>query len=108
MPFTDDSARSQLQSNYSLAENWCSAFGATLPRIVNETDQKNIVGFIRSAARMYNFDSVQTIFVNHISDWSWVNGNKNKGNVTFLTLNQGRSYHWCSRCKAPGPTTSRG
>src|SRR6218665_672983 len=21
---------------------------------------------------------------------------------------QGRNYHWCSRCKAPGPTTSRG
>jgi len=27
---------------------------------------------------------------------------------TTRQYRQGRNYHWCSRCKAPGPTTCRG
>ena len=28
--------------------------------------------------------------------------------IRLLNTIQGRNYNWCSRCKAPGPTTSRG
>src|SRR6218665_1692627 len=29
------------------------------------------------------------------------------GHYTLMVFFQGRIYHWCSRCKAPGPATSR-
>src|SRR6218665_3669077 len=89
MPLADDDTRGPLTLDSSRSENWCSNINATLPIIADETEQKNIVDFIRNATQIYTFDRIQAIFVNNIhytvGNWKWVYGQPNQGNVVFYS-----------------------
>lgn len=104
MYFTDDNTRNPMTLNSSFAENWCSSIGATLPRITDDAEQKNIVDFIRSATQKYELDRIKRIFVNNIyhtvGNWTWLNGRRNHGNFMFYchdhlkTRTLRMSIHW--------------